>query len=76
MRCIKFIIVWSYSWLYFFSAPEFPRYVRVNTLLASVSEVLSQLQNDGWQLIEYDINDTSYEQYIDLVNVRLVLFYS
>ena len=53
------------------SVTKFPKYVRINTLLTTVPEVFSQLEKDGWQLSNYDKNDISYEQFLDLVDVSL-----
>lgn len=44
-----------------------PRYVRINTLLASVERVHAQLAKEGWNLIKYEASQATYDEFLDYV---------
>ncbi|XP_050701678.1 28S rRNA (cytosine-C(5))-methyltransferase-like isoform X2 [Eriocheir sinensis] len=49
------------------SRSHYPRYVRVNTLVASVEAVRSQLAEEGWWALEYDRNQITYDHFLHLM---------
>nr|XP_053628690.1 28S rRNA (cytosine-C(5))-methyltransferase-like [Cherax quadricarinatus] len=44
-----------------------PRYVRVNTLKTSLSNVQYQLDNNGWSLQEYDPTQVTYSDFLKFI---------
>lgn len=46
-----------------------PRYVRVNTLKASVEAVQSQLSKEGWWPTDYDRDHITYDDFLHLLEV-------
>lgn len=44
-----------------------PRYVRVNTLIASLEAVQVQLWNEGWHTTNYDRDHTTYDDFLNLI---------
>ena len=47
-----------------------PRWVRINTLLASEEEVLEQLKEEGWYLVNEE-QYSSYDEYLNAVKVSI-----
>lgn len=47
-----------------------PRYVRINTLVASADDVHTQLAEEGWILHSYMKESTTYSDFLELVEVR------
>lgn len=45
-----------------------PRYVRVNTLRASVKAVIKTFRKEGWSFKNYDENNTTYTEFLSLVS--------
>ncbi|KAK3860039.1 hypothetical protein Pcinc_033889 [Petrolisthes cinctipes] len=45
----------------------FPRYVRINTLVATADDVHNQLAEKGWILYSYKKESVTYDDYLDLV---------
>ncbi|XP_045608311.2 28S rRNA (cytosine-C(5))-methyltransferase isoform X1 [Procambarus clarkii] len=45
-----------------------PRYVRVNTLKTSMSDVQFQLDSEGWIFQEYDSAQVTYDDFLCLIN--------
>ncbi|XP_023217073.1 probable 28S rRNA (cytosine-C(5))-methyltransferase isoform X2 [Centruroides sculpturatus] len=50
-----------------FKPSMLPRYVRVNTILTTVADVLQKLENDGYQQVKYQKKCITLNKYYDMI---------